>query len=109
MRADRERGVIEMVSRAREAYASRVEEIGLGVIAGLVRRDTAESDREARRLAELQPVVAGIPLLGEGALVEWFDLMLRTEQWGVEAGPGAGQGMGTVWDGENRLRALRDV
>ena len=55
----------------------------LGALAYNIRRETESADREARRMIELMPVVMaeGVrsPLLAEGALLEWFDLMLKAE------------------------------
>jgi len=82
------------VSRAREAFARTVEEhsmdiartgLGmvlsqsLGAVAHLVRRDTEEDDRAARSLIAMQPVVDTLPMLQEGVMLEWFDLMLKAE------------------------------
>ena len=82
------------MSRAREAFARTVEEhsmdiartgLGtvlsqsLGAVAHLVRRDTEEDDRAARSLIAMQPVVDTLPMLQEGVMLEWFDLMLKAE------------------------------
>lgn len=82
------------VGVAREALARTVEEnalaisragVGmvtartLGQIAALIRKDTERDDADARRLIELMPVVDRTPLLAEGVLMEWFDLMLQAE------------------------------
>jgi hypothetical protein len=124
------------VSRAREAYAAKVEEAGkaagwlnglLAQISMLVRRDNPPSDDEARRLMGLCPEVLGVPLLEGTAMVEWFDLMLRTEAMdralgGLGARPESEssgfRGVQTVStvlpedvvsrDGATRLGALRD-
>lgn len=123
------------MSRAREALAARVEETSLdmaragvgmglsqmlGAIAFNIRRGTETGDREARRMIELLPVItrdgAGDPLLSEGALLEWFDLMVRVEamdrlldgdraergpEVAVTAGP---EGMAMINDGDTRGR-----
>ena len=87
------------MSRAREALAAQVEKTGmdiarsgigmttvgqLGQIAVLIRRGgtdpSGEADASTRRAIESIAPVAGIPLLAEGALLEWFDLMLRVEE-----------------------------
>lgn len=83
------------MNRARVALADHVERLSLdiarsgigmglsqvlGAIAYNIRRETETADTEARRMIELMPVIAQHPLLAEGALLEWFDLMLRAEE-----------------------------
>ena len=120
------------MGRAREALAAKVEETGraltlggpvasLGQIAALIRRDTEGDDREVRKLIAIQPVVPGMALLEDGALLDWFDLMLRTEAMDRALGtmPERGAGFAEVRtvglpgdevtrDGATRLGALRD-
>lgn len=86
------------MNRARVALTDHVERLALdiarsgvgmglsqslGRIAREIRRETESADREARRMIELMPVVMaeGVrsPLLAEGALLEWFDLMIKAE------------------------------
>ena len=90
------------MNRARVTLADHVERLALdiaragvgmglsqmlGAIAYNIRRETETADTEARRMIELMPVVMaeGVrsPLLAEGALLEWFDLMLKAEAMDV--------------------------
>jgi len=98
------------MGRAREALAAKVEETGraltlggpvasLGQIAALIRRDTEGDDREVRKLIAIQPVVPGMALLEDGALLDWFDLMLRTEAMSRALGDLAPRGEGLGFGG----------
>ena len=105
------------MGRAREALAAKVEETGralplggpvasLGQIAALIRRDTEGDDREVRKLIAIQPVVPGMALLEDGALLDWFDLMLRTEAMDRALGTMPERGLGFGGHGFAEVRTV---